>query len=81
MENTGVVVIPLERFEQLIATEQRVNVAVERMYHNDFLSKEDILWILGTESAVEIAQSLREEDEKRRAEYFKNNERRGAYDE
>lgn len=81
MENTGVVVIPLERFEHLIATEQRVNVAVERMYHSDFFSKEDILWILGTESAVEIAQSLREEDEKRRVEYRKNNERTVAYDE
>lgn len=81
MESAGVVVIPLERFEQLIATEQRVNVVVERMYHSDFLSNEDILWILGTESAVEIAQSLREEDEKRRVEYRKNNERSGAYDE
>lgn len=53
------VVIPCERFESLIDTETRANVLVERLYHDEILSVEDILWIIGTDLAVEKAETLR----------------------
>lgn len=66
MEN-GVVIITQDEYKSLLEIKTRCDVAVERLYHEDFLSKEDFLWILGTESAVELAQELREEDRKLRA--------------
>lgn len=66
MEN-GVVIITQDEYKSLLEIKTRCDVAVERLYHGDFLSKEDFLWILGTESAVELAQELREEDRKLRA--------------
>lgn len=73
MEN-GVVIITQDEYKSLLEIKTRCDVAVERLYHEDFLSKEDFLWILGTESAVELAQELREEDRKQRAKVL-------AYDE
>lgn len=60
MQDTNVVVVPLQRYEELIRTETRLNAVVERLIHNDFLNKEDILWILNTELSVEVAHELYE---------------------
>lgn len=57
-------VIPLKRYEELLDTESRVNVAVERIYHEKYISMESLLWILGTELAVETAMEIREKSEK-----------------
>lgn len=71
MLDTNVVVIPLERYNELLRTETRVNVLVGRMYHNDYVSREDVLDILGTELSVELAEEIREETRKTRDEYEK----------
>lgn len=69
--NTSVVIIPLDRYEELVQMETRVNVVVERMYHDEFASREEILSILGTELSVELAEEIREEARKTREEYEK----------
>lgn len=53
------VCISLDRYEELLDIETRVNVAVERIQHEKYLNNEAVLWILGTELAVETALELR----------------------
>lgn len=60
MSDSSVVVIPLQRYDELLKAETRINVIVERLTHNEFLSNEDILWLLDTELSVELAQELHE---------------------
>lgn len=60
MNVNEVVCISLERYQELLDVETRVNVAVERIRHEKYLDHEAILWILGTELAVETAMELRE---------------------
>lgn len=69
MPDSNVVVIPLKRYEELVRTETRVSVLVERLIHSDSISQEDILWILYTELSVEHAQYLHEKSEKEREEW------------
>lgn len=64
----NMVTISLDRYTELVETETRVKVAVERVLHDDFFDKEGILWILDTELSVEYAQELREKAEKERME-------------
>lgn len=64
MLNASVVVIPLERYEELIRTETRVDTVVERIMHGGFVNKEDILWMLNTELSVELALEIREKTQK-----------------
>lgn len=78
MLDTSVVVIPLERYNDLLRTETRVNVAVERMYHDEFLNKEEILWILGTELSTELAEEMRIETERIRKAYENKLTREGT---
>lgn len=54
-----IVLIPLSRYDELIRTETRVNVLVERLWHQAYMSKEDILFILDTELSVELAEEER----------------------
>lgn len=54
-----IVLIPLSRYDELIRTETRVNVLVERLWHQPYMSKEDILFILDTELSVELAEETR----------------------
>lgn len=54
-----IVLIPLSRYDELIRTETRVNVLVERLWHQPYMSKEDILFILDTELSVELAEEAR----------------------
>lgn len=65
-EQKVTVTLTLERFMQLIELETRVNILVERIDHDEYMNVEELLWALGTENAVEIAQKMRDEKEKER---------------
>ena len=65
------VVVSQNRYDILLDLETRVHVAVERIKHNEYTRTEDILWILGTEEAIELAEKLREEAKKRDEEFRK----------
>ena len=66
-EQKVTVTLTLERFMQLMELETRVNILVERIDHDEYMNVEELLWALGTENAVEIAQKMRDEKEKERA--------------
>lgn len=63
MSNGNVVIIPIQRYNELLDIETRANVAVERIIHGDFVKMEDLLWILGTEMALERAYELKKKRE------------------
>lgn len=65
------VTIDLDRYEDLLDTETRVNVAVERIINQKYIRTEDILRIFGTTAAIHEADRLREEDERREKEWNK----------
>ena len=56
--------IPQKRFEELIKLEERVNVAVETAMNEEYASVTDILFILGTELAYDIANERNEKYKK-----------------
>jgi hypothetical protein len=56
--------IPQKRFEELIKLEERVNVAVETAMNEEYASVTDILFILGTELAYDIANGRKEKYKK-----------------
>lgn len=56
--------IPQKRFEELIKLEERVNVAVETAMNEEYASITDILFILGTELAYDIANERKEKYKK-----------------
>ena len=66
MDEQATVTLTLERFMQLMELETRVNILVERIDHDEYTNVEELLWALGTENAVEIAQKMRDEKEKER---------------
>ena len=51
-----------ERFLELLNIETRVNVLVDIIDQEEFVSKETILRILGTEKAIEVADRIRKKD-------------------
>lgn len=63
-EQKVTVTLTLERFMQLMELETRVNILVERIEHDEYMNVEELLWALGTENAVEIAQKMRDEKER-----------------
>ena len=56
--------IQQKRFEELIKLEERVNVAVETAMNEEYASVTDILFILGTELAYDIANERKEKYKK-----------------
>lgn len=56
--------IPQKRFEELIKLEERVNVVVETAMNEEYASVTDILFILGTELAYDIANERKEKYKK-----------------
>lgn len=58
------VTIPLNRYEELVKTETRVNVVVERFMQQKYLTNSELLYTLGTELAVELASKIMEEAQK-----------------
>lgn len=61
--------IPLDRYEELLNLETRVNVAVERVKHEDCFFMKDFLWILGTEESIDIANEMQREEDERRKQF------------
>lgn len=51
-----------ERFLELLNIETRVNVLVDIIDQEEFVSKETILRVLGTEKAIEVADRIRRKD-------------------
>ena len=54
--------MPTERFLELLNIETRVKVLVDIIGHEEFVSKETILRILGTEKAIEVADRIHRKD-------------------
>ena len=52
-----------ERFLELLNIETRVNVLVDIIDQEEFVSKETILRVLGTEKAIEVADRIHRKDE------------------
>ena len=59
------VLISMDEFAWLLDLKTRVDVLIERVAHDDFFRTEDVLRILGTDEAVELADKLREKEEER----------------
>ena len=63
------VTIKQDRYEQLLDTEARVDVAVNMICDSDFLRTEDILRILGTDRAIERAEEMHKKDLEERKKF------------
>mgnify|MGYP003545587197 CR=1 FL=1 len=59
------VLISMDELAWLLDLKTRVDVLIERVAHDDFFRTEDVLRILGTDEAVELADKLREKEEDR----------------
>lgn len=68
--DTSVVVIPLKRYEELLDLETRVNVVVERVTHDKYFEKEDVLWVLGTDLAVDLAMEITKHNDEQIKKYL-----------
>ena len=66
--------IPLDRYEELIGLEARVNSAVGLIAMDGYINTQDLLIIFGTELACEKVAEMREEENKRREELNKKYE-------
>ena len=58
----AMITIQVKRFLELIKIEARVNVLVDIIDQEEFVSKETILRILGTEKAIEVADRIHRKD-------------------
>ena len=58
----AMITIQVERFLELIKIETRVDILVDMIERDEFVSKEEILRILGTEKAIEVADRIRRKD-------------------
>ena len=56
------ITITTERFSELIKTEARAEILVDMIDRDEFVSKETILRILGTEKAIEVADRIHRKD-------------------
>ena len=56
------ITITTERFLELIKIETRVDILVDMIERDEFVSKETILRIIGTEKAIEAADRIRRKD-------------------
>ena len=63
------VLISMDELAWLLDLKTRVDVLIERVAHDDFFRTEDVLRILGTDEAVELADKLREKEEERARKY------------
>ena len=74
MNDSGMVMIPIKRYEELLRTETRVNLLVERYTYDKYIKDEDVLFALGTELAVELALEIIEKRKRTLEEYDKTKE-------
>ena len=56
------ITIQAERFLELIKIETRVDILVDMIERDEFVSKEEILRIIGTEKAIDVADRIHEKD-------------------
>ena len=56
------ITITTERFSEIIKIETRVDILVDMIERDEFVSKEEILRIIGTEKAIEVADRIRIKD-------------------
>ena len=63
------ILISTEDFVELMGLKTRVDVLIERIAHDDFFRTEDVLRILGTDEAVELADKLQEKEADRARKY------------
>ena len=63
------VLISMDELAWLLDLKTRVDVLIERIAHDDFFRTEDVLRILGTDEAVELADKLRGKEEERARKY------------
>ena len=56
------ITITTERFSELIKIETRVDILVDMLGRDEFVSKETILRIIGTEKAIEVADLIHRKD-------------------
>ena len=59
------VLISMDEFAWLLDLKTRVDVLIGRIAHDDFFRTEDVLRIIGTDEAVELADKLREKEAER----------------
>ena len=58
----AMITIQVKRFLELIKIETRVDILVEMLGRDEFVSKETILRIIGTEKAIEVADRINKKD-------------------
>ena len=58
----AMITIQVERFLELIKIETRVDILVDMIERDEFVSKETILRIIGTEKAIEVADRIHRKD-------------------
>ena len=58
----GDVTIQVKKFLELIKIETRVDILVDMLGRDEFISKETILRIIGTEKSIEIADRIHKKD-------------------
>ena len=68
VENNAVL-ISMAELAGLLDLKTRVDVLIERIAHDDIFRTEDVLRVLGTDEAVELADKLREKEEDRARKY------------
>ena len=56
------ITITTERFSEIIKIETRVDILVDMIERDEFVSKEEILRIIGTEKAIEVADRIHRKD-------------------
>lgn len=57
--SSNVVVIPLERYEQLLNLETRVSVIIEKLNQDKYMENDELLLILGTEESIKLLDEMR----------------------
>ena len=59
------VLISMDELAGLLDLKTRVDVLIERIAHDDFFRTEDVLRIIGTDEAVELADKVARKKEER----------------
>ena len=55
----GEITISIERYNELLDIETRVNVVADLLDGKEFVTKETILRIIGTEKAIDVADRIK----------------------
>lgn len=63
MVGTEVVVIPLDRYEQLIGLENRIDVIVQLIRSKNYISVTDMLSIINTVESLDVLNLIKDGDE------------------